>query len=100
MQDDILWSILAALAAREKNLYAAEIAYGALDEVFFHLVQFFQAEKVLYLGATREEADAGVRAAKLSLFVGATRDAEAQLLQEGHTFQTIMTLLSLCQWRR
>lgn len=32
-QEEYLWGMLAAMAANAKNFYAAEIAYGALDEV-------------------------------------------------------------------
>uniref|UniRef100_A0A1I7XK53 WD_REPEATS_REGION domain-containing protein n=1 Tax=Heterorhabditis bacteriophora TaxID=37862 RepID=A0A1I7XK53_HETBA len=60
LKDDILWAMLAGLATQSKNLYAAEIAYGALEE----------GEKVSFLFQARSHQNRDVRNAMLILFGG------------------------------
>lgn len=60
LQSENLWSCLAGLAAQARNLYAAEIAYGALDE----------GEKVQFLMEARQHPNKDVRNAMLLLLSG------------------------------
>ncbi|CAJ0577348.1 unnamed protein product, partial [Mesorhabditis spiculigera] len=88
--DDVLWAILAGSAAQQKNLYAAEIAYGALEE----------GEKVAFLSEARNHPNKDVRAAMLVLLTGKISDADAMLERTGNPFRAIMLNISTFRWSR
>uniref|UniRef100_A0A7E4VJE4 WD_REPEATS_REGION domain-containing protein n=1 Tax=Panagrellus redivivus TaxID=6233 RepID=A0A7E4VJE4_PANRE len=88
LKDEVLWALLASLAAANKNFFVAEIAYGELSE----------PEKVIFLNEIRSETNPQIKSALMTLFNGNARDAQLNLAQNGHTFRAIMTCLSLFQF--
>ena len=42
IQEDELWALLAGTAMQTRNVYAAEIAFGALDEVCYRTFRLVQ----------------------------------------------------------
>ncbi|CAG9530370.1 unnamed protein product [Cercopithifilaria johnstoni] len=82
--------MLAAIATNAKNFYAAEIAYGALDEI----------EKVKFLSQLREEQNTEIRSAMMTAFLGNFNDADSILVQNGCIFRAIMFNISLFRWQR
>ncbi|KAE9554173.1 hypothetical protein FO519_002594 [Halicephalobus sp. NKZ332] len=90
LKNDVFWSMLASLSATSKNFYVAEIAYGELSE----------PEKVLFLNEIRNEKNPQVKNALMTLFNGNSRDSELSLAQNGFTFRSIMTCLSLFQFEK
>uniref|UniRef100_A0A914ZMI5 Intraflagellar transport protein 80 homolog n=1 Tax=Parascaris univalens TaxID=6257 RepID=A0A914ZMI5_PARUN len=90
IKEEYLWGMLAAMAANAKNFYAAEIAYGALDE----------AEKVGFLSELRTQPSKEIKMALMTAFTGNIHDADVMLQQTGHIFDAIMFNISLFRWQR
>ncbi|XP_064639074.1 intraflagellar transport protein 80 homolog isoform X2 [Lineus longissimus] len=89
-KDDTLWACLAAMAAYNKDLNTAEIAYAAINE----------ADKVQYIMHIKEIPSKDARNAEMALFCGQPQDAEGILLQSGLVFRAIMMNIQLYNWDR
>ncbi|XP_074657644.1 intraflagellar transport protein 80 homolog [Tubulanus polymorphus] len=89
-KDDTLWACLAAMAAYNKDLNTAEIAYAAINE----------ADKVQYIQHIKELPLREARNAAMALFTGNSQDAEGILLQSGLVFRAILMNLELYNWDR
>lgn len=109
LQDDCLWAVLAAAASHAKNISAAEIAYGAIDEVekkqkkphislCLTFLIYFEAEKVYFLRTLKNSNNKDIRNGEISLFCGNVQDAELSFLQSGHVFRAIFTNVLLYRW--
>ncbi|GMT31555.1 hypothetical protein PFISCL1PPCAC_22852 [Pristionchus fissidentatus] len=90
MNDDALWAMLAGLAMQARNIYAAEIAYGSLDEI----------EKVEFLRDIRNEKDKDVKAAMMTMLSGKTAEADVILEKAGHAFRALMLNVTAFKWDR
>ncbi|CAI4226047.1 unnamed protein product [Auanema sp. JU1783] len=90
VNDNVLWAILAGLAVQEKNLFAAEIAYGSLD----------QADKVTFLAEARNCPNKDIRNAMLIELSGKIADADILLEKTGNIFQSIMLNVKMFRWDR
>ncbi|VDM92982.1 unnamed protein product, partial [Litomosoides sigmodontis] len=90
VQEKHLWGMLAMIATDMKNFHAAEIAYGALDEI----------EKVKFLSDLRLQQNSEIRSAMLAAFTGNFREADAMLMHNKHIFRAIMLNISLFRWQR
>ncbi|KAF8384242.1 che-2 [Pristionchus pacificus] len=90
MNDDSLWAMLAGLAMQARNIYAAEIAYGSLDEI----------EKVEFLRDIRNEKDKDVKAALMTMLSGKTSEADIMLEKAGHPFRALMLNITSFKWDR
>eukprot|EP00057_Strongylocentrotus_purpuratus_P035142 XP_797867.3 PREDICTED: intraflagellar transport protein 80 homolog [Strongylocentrotus purpuratus] len=90
VKDNALWSCLATMAAYDKELGTAEIAYAALDAV----------DKVQYIQHIKELPLKDVRNAEMALFCGNPQDAEGILLQASLTFRAILMNIELYNWDR
>ncbi|KJH48737.1 WD domain, G-beta repeat protein [Dictyocaulus viviparus] len=90
LKKDDMWAVLAGLATTAKNLYAAEIAYGALEEV----------EKVVMLAEARNHSNKEVREARMLLLAGKVSEADALLEKAGNVFQAIMLNIIMFRWSR
>ncbi|GMR32599.1 hypothetical protein PMAYCL1PPCAC_02794 [Pristionchus mayeri] len=90
MNDDALWAMLAGMAMQARNIYAAEIAYGSLEEI----------EKVEFLRDIRNEKDKDVKAAMMTMLSGKTTEAEVMLEKAGHPFRALMLSITTFKWDR
>ncbi|CAH1781800.1 unnamed protein product [Owenia fusiformis] len=90
VKDECLWSCLAAMAAYNKELSTAEIAYAAIN----------QADKVQYILHIKDIPSKEARNAEMALLCGNTQDAEGILLQGGLIFRGIMMNIQLYNWDR
>eukprot|EP00039_Didymoeca_costata_P029945 m.27168 g.27168 ORF g.27168 m.27168 type:complete len:762 (+) comp7870_c0_seq1:224-2509(+) len=90
VKNPTLWACLAAMAAVEKELNAAEIAYAAIEEV----------DKVQHIARIKKVPTLEGRNAEMALFCRQFEEAEATLIQAGLIFRAIeMNCLSF-QWER
>ena len=90
VKDSSLWACLAAMAIAARELYTAEVAYAAIDEV----------DKLQHVLHIREIPSEEGRAAELALFRRAPEEAERILLQAGLFYRAIAMRMRLFQWDR
>ena len=87
-KESSLWTCLAAMALKEKNLETAEVAYAAIGAV----------DKVEFLNHVKSIPNSDVRAAKMSMFCGNQVEAESTLLRGGFLYLLIRLNMDLYEW--
>ncbi|VDM83988.1 unnamed protein product, partial [Strongylus vulgaris] len=90
IKSDVTWAMLAGLATIAQNTYAAEIAYGALEE----------AEKVKMLAEARTHPNKEVRAAMMLLLAGKVPEADNLLEKGGSIYRAVMLNIIMMRWSR
>ncbi|EPB73396.1 hypothetical protein ANCCEY_07511 [Ancylostoma ceylanicum] len=90
VKSETSWATLAGLATAAQNIYAAEIAYGALEE----------AEKVRMLAEARTHPNKEVRNAIMVLLAGKVSEADLLLEKGGSVYQAVMLNVIMLRWPR
>ncbi|KAL6734894.1 hypothetical protein Aduo_005385 [Ancylostoma duodenale] len=90
VKSETTWAILAGLATASQNIYAAEIAYGALEE----------AEKVKMLAEARTHSNKEVRNAIMVLLAGKVSEADSLLEKGGSVYRAVMLNIIMLRWSR
>lgn len=90
VKDPAIWACVAAMAASAKELYAAEIAYAAIEEV----------DKVQYISYIKTVPSPEGREAEMALFCHEFQEAEHILIQAGLFFRAIEMNCNNFRWQR
>ncbi|CAJ0606800.1 unnamed protein product [Cylicocyclus nassatus] len=90
IKSEVTWAMLAGLATAAQNTYAAEIAYGALEE----------AEKVQMLAEARTHPNKEVRSAMMVLLAGKVPEADNLLEKGGNIYRAVMLNIIMMRWSR
>ncbi|CAD6189090.1 unnamed protein product [Caenorhabditis auriculariae] len=90
INEDFLWAMLAGLATINKNLFATEIAFAALEE----------EEKVKLIREVQNKGDKNIRQAVQIMLSGKPGDAENYLEKNGYQFRAMMLNIQMLRWNR
>jgi len=90
VKDNTIWACLASMSAASKELYPAEIAYAAIEEV----------DKVQYIAYIKTIPSPEGRNAEMALFCREAQDAESMLIQAGLFFRAIEMNCNNFRWQR
>lgn len=90
LNEDLLWSVITAMAIKHGELNTAEVGYAALNE----------SDKVRYVHWLKEIPSAEGRQAELALLQRRPDEAERILLQAGLVYRAIELNMRLYRWVR
>ncbi|KAL0273596.1 UNVERIFIED_CONTAM: hypothetical protein PYX00_006229 [Menopon gallinae] len=90
VNDETLWACLACMACYSKELFTAEEAYAAINEL----------DKVSYLQYIKSLSLPAAQNAHLALLAGNFKEAENILLLNGLIFRAILVHMELHNWNR